>query len=113
MTHVLIVRLGGDVLERLPAHHIDTGMGLERLVTFLQNKKSNYDTDLFMPLIETVHKVLKRRTFDRVDSVSFQWFSSQLSSYFSYEFVNPIARAETSSFSRLKFNVDFDYQIID
>ena len=45
------------MLERLPAHHIDTGMGLERLVTFLQNKKSNYDTDLFMPLIETVHKV--------------------------------------------------------
>lgn len=50
-------RLSGDVLERLPAHHIDTGMGLERLVTFLQNKKSNYDTDLFMPLIKTVHKI--------------------------------------------------------
>ena len=50
-------RLSGEVLEHLPARHIDTGMGLERLVTFLQNKKTNYDTDLFMPLIETVHKV--------------------------------------------------------
>jgi alanyl-tRNA synthetase len=32
-------------------------MGLERLVAFLQNKNSNYDTDLFLPLIDAVHQV--------------------------------------------------------
>ncbi len=33
-------------------------MGLERLVAFLQNKKSNYDTDLFLPLINAIHRVM-------------------------------------------------------
>ena len=43
----------GD-LEELPAKHVDTGAGLERIVTVLQQKKSNYETDLFLPLIEQV-----------------------------------------------------------
>ncbi|GIV34550.1 MAG: alanine--tRNA ligase [Chitinophagales bacterium] len=40
-------------LETLPARHIDTGMGFERLCMVLQNKKSTYDTDIFQPLIKT------------------------------------------------------------
>lgn len=43
----------GD-LEELPAKHVDTGAGLERIVTVLQQKKSNYETDLFLPIIEKV-----------------------------------------------------------
>ncbi|MEO4004475.1 MULTISPECIES: alanine--tRNA ligase [unclassified Flavobacterium] len=44
-------------LEKLPAQHVDTGMGFERLCMVLQNVKSNYDTDVFSPLIEKVEKL--------------------------------------------------------
>lgn len=47
----------GNLLP-LPQHHVDTGMGLERLVTVLQNKRSNYDTDLFTPILDAIHKVM-------------------------------------------------------
>jgi alanyl-tRNA synthetase len=44
-------------LEPLPATHVDTGMGLERLAMALQGKTSNYDTDLFQTLIQHMEKV--------------------------------------------------------
>ncbi len=44
-------------LQNLPSRHVDTGMGLERLAMVLQGKKSNYDTDVFMPLIREVEKI--------------------------------------------------------
>jgi len=44
-------------LENLPATHIDTGMGFERLCMALQNVKSNYDTDVFTPLIREVETI--------------------------------------------------------
>ncbi len=46
-------KAGGD-LEPLPNKHVDTGMGFERLCMVLQNKVSNYDTDVFQPLISEI-----------------------------------------------------------
>jgi alanyl-tRNA synthetase len=53
-------------LEKLPAKHVDTGMGFERLCMALQGKTSNYDTDVFTPLIEKVEEIsgLKYTTND-------------------------------------------------
>ena len=53
-------------LEKLPAKHVDTGMGFERLCMALQGKTSNYDTDVFTPLIAKVEEItgLKYTTND-------------------------------------------------
>jgi alanyl-tRNA synthetase len=54
-------------LEPLPNKHVDTGMGFERLVRAIQNKKSNYDTDVFTGTIEAVAQ-LTGKTYDFGDS---------------------------------------------
>lgn len=47
------------ILHDLPAKHVDTGMGFERVCAVLQNKKSNYDTDVFTPIIDAVVRLAK------------------------------------------------------
>ncbi|MEP4094030.1 alanine--tRNA ligase [Reichenbachiella sp.] len=47
-------RLANGSLQNLPAQHVDTGMGFERLAMAIQGKKSNYDTDVFSPLINFI-----------------------------------------------------------
>ena len=47
-------RLSGGQLVELPARHVDTGMGFERLCMVLQGTKSNYDTDIFQPIIQVL-----------------------------------------------------------
>ncbi len=48
-------------LEPLPATHVDTGMGFERLVRVIQNKTSNYDTDVFSGTIEATEKIVDKK----------------------------------------------------
>ncbi|WP_445453977.1 alanine--tRNA ligase [Flavobacterium sp. 25HG05S-40] len=50
-------RMKDGSLQPLPQRHVDTGMGFERLVRVIQNKSSNYDTDVFTPLIEKVEQI--------------------------------------------------------
>jgi len=80
-------------LETLPAKHVDTGMGFERLCMALQNKKSNYDTDVFQPIIKAIeqfsHKkkgedekvdIAMRVVADHLRAVSFAIADGQLPS---------------------------------
>lgn len=47
-------RVAGGGLEKLPAQHVDTGMGFERVCAVLQGKTSNYDSDVFTPLLTSI-----------------------------------------------------------
>ena len=86
-------RLANGTLEPLKAKHIDTGMGFERLCMVIQNKKSNYDTDVFQPLIQEIAKksgipygkneesdVAMRVCADHLRAVSFSIADGQLPS---------------------------------
>ena len=53
-------RLANGTLEPLKAKHIDTGMGFERLCMVMQGKQSNYDTDIFQPLIQQIARLAGR-----------------------------------------------------
>ena len=50
-------RKANGTLEPLPAKHVDTGMGFERLAMVTQGKKSNYDTDVFTPIINRISQM--------------------------------------------------------
>lgn len=67
-------RLKDGSLQPLPAQHVDTGMGFERLVRVIQNKKSNYDTDVFSGTIKKVEEITGKKYIaaDDKESIAFR-----------------------------------------
>ena len=86
-------RKANGSLEPLPARHVDTGMGLERLCMAIQGKKSNYDTDVFTGMIDAISRlsgvaydpdgqvgVAMRVIADHIRAISFSITDGQLPS---------------------------------
>ena len=61
-------RLSANDLEPLPARHVDTGMGLERIVSIMQGVTSNYKTDLLNPLMQAVQKLAGHSDMQMMDN---------------------------------------------
>ena len=115
-------------LESLPAQHIDTGMGFERLAMALQGKKSNYDTDVFTPLIDKVAQsagvkygekketdIAIRVIVDHIRAISFAIADGQLPSNNKAGYVirRILRRAVRYGYTFLNFNSPFLYQLVD
>lgn len=65
-------RDANGTLTPLPAKHVDTGMGFERICAVLQNKSSNYDTDVFMPLIRRTCEITGKTYDGRLSGIDKQ-----------------------------------------
>ena len=115
-------------LEKLPQQHVDTGMGFERLCMVLQNKQSNYDTDVFTPLIREVEAITKndygkneeidiaiRVISDHVRAVSFAIADGQLPSNTGAGYVirRILRRAIRYGFTFLNVKEPFIYKLVN
>jgi len=115
-------RTASGKLEPLPNKHVDTGMGLERLVRVIQGKESNYDTDLFRPIIERLEEmtnlkygqdekvdIAMRVVADHIRAVSFAIADGQLPSNVKAGYVirRILRRAVRYGYSFLNFREPF------
>ncbi|MDD5011413.1 MAG: alanine--tRNA ligase [Phycisphaerae bacterium] len=74
-------RAADGKLSPLPANHVDTGMGLERITRILQEKQSNYDTDLFTPLLNAIGILCNQQysgTMDKKTDIAFRVIADHL-----------------------------------
>ncbi|MEH0158697.1 alanine--tRNA ligase [Limibacter armeniacum] len=115
-------------LEPLPAKHVDTGMGFERLAMAIQGKKSNYDTDVFQPMIQFLAKkagkeygkdektdIAIRVIADHIRAITFAIADGQLPSNNKAGYVirRILRRAVRYGYTFLGFEEPFMYQLVD
>ncbi len=120
-------RLADGSLRPLPQKHIDTGLGFERLTMVLQGVRSNYDTDIFMPLIDFLskmagekygsdrHKDIAMRVIaDHLRAVAFTIADGQLPSNTGAGYVirRILRRAVRYGFTFLGFDAPFMYEML-
>jgi len=121
-------RKANGALEKLPHKHVDTGMGFERLCMVMQNVSSNYDTDVFMPLIKEIETITNttygnnteidiaiRVISDHVRAVAFAIADGQLPSNTGAGYVirRILRRAVRYGFTFLGTKKPFIYQLVD
>jgi alanyl-tRNA synthetase len=112
-------RMADGSLVKLPAQHVDTGMGFERLTRVVQHKRSNYDTDIFQPLIQFIESrcninygaaeqtdIAMRVMADHIRAISFAIADGQLPSNTGAGYVirRILRRAVRYAYSYLNFN---------
>lgn len=120
-------RLADGSLKALPARHVDTGMGFERLVRAIQQKSSNYDTDIFMPFIEAIEKMSAKKygkeektdiairvIVDHIRAISFTIADGQLPSNNKAGYVirRILRRAVRYGYTFLGFNRPFLHELL-
>lgn len=120
-------RLANGSLVNLPACHVDTGMGFERLVRVMQGKKSNYDTDVFTPIIDEISRlsgigygkdercdIAMRVIADHLRAVTFAVTDGQLPSNNGAGYVirRILRRAVRYGYTFLKFTEPFVYKLL-
>ena len=121
-------RKNDGTLDRLPLHHVDTGMGFERLCRVIQKKTSYYDTDIFQPVIgrlseiSSVHygsnpetDIAMRVVADHLRAVSFSIADGQLPSNTGAGYVirRILRRAVRYGFTFLKMYEPFMYKLVE
>jgi len=114
-------------LDKLPAQHVDTGMGFERLCMAIQKKTSNYDTDVFTPLLDFISTaaqikykqneqtdIAMRVIADHIRAVSFAITDGQLPSNTGAGYVirRILRRAVRYGYTFLNFKEPFMYKLV-
>ena len=120
-------RKANGSLEPLPAKHVDTGMGFERLCMIMQGKKSNYDTDVFQPTISVISQmsgkkygeqesvdVAMRVIADHLRAIAFSIADGQLPSNVKAGYVirRILRRAVRYGYTYLGFNEPFMCRLV-
>ena len=121
-------RKANGSLENLPALHVDTGMGFERLCMVMQKTQSNYDTDVFRPLMQEIETITNneygkdekvdiaiRVIADHVRAVAFSIADGQIPSNTGAGYVirRILRRAVRYGFTFLGTKEPFIYQLVD
>jgi alanyl-tRNA synthetase len=121
-------RFADGSLKSLPNAHVDTGMGFERLAMIMQGVKSNYDTDIFQPMIQAIAKkagvkygdnekqdIAMRVIADHIRAISFSIADGQLPSNVKAGYVirRILRRAVRYAYTFLELKTSFMHELVD